>query len=115
MREAVHHLLITGVVLLVASMPSCVSRGTEGGGAAAGGAAGEQPVNAVAEQEPAYHVDQDRCIGCGNCAVAAPDAYEIDEQTGKARVKAGASEEDLKRGAEACPQGAIVTPDEAEE
>ncbi len=31
-------------------------------------------------------VDEDRCVGSGDCALVAPPAFEVDEDSGIARV-----------------------------
>lgn len=52
-------------------------------------------------------VDPKLCIGSSNCVEEAPAAFELNEQ-GLARVLGGAvSEEELLRGARACPVSAI--------
>jgi len=60
-------------------------------------------------------VDQERCIGCGSCAVLAPDAFVVDPNQGKAKVKAGWEKvpfEDLRRVRDACPVQAIIIEEE---
>ncbi len=55
-------------------------------------------------------VDADRCVGSGDCALAAPDAFEVDDDAAQARVLPGAATADaalLQRAAYACPTGAI--------
>lgn len=49
-----------------------------------------------------------RCIGCGRCVAAAPEAFAINPQTGKAEIKAGAPADAIARGVRACPVGAIA-------
>ena len=59
-------------------------------------------------------VDANRCVGSGDCATVAPTAFEVDEETGLARVlPAGASTDPvrLQRAAHACPTGAIALPE----
>jgi ferredoxin len=52
-------------------------------------------------------IDTNTCIGSSNCAEEAPDAYEVDEH-GIARLRRPlAPDEDLLRGAQACPVDAI--------
>lgn len=56
-------------------------------------------------------IDQQKCVGCGSCAVAAPNAFVLDSNVGKAKVKEGwekVSAEDLHRACAACPVQAIV-------
>ncbi len=62
---------------------------------------------AVTDKSAAY-VDTSKCIGCSKCVKVAPEAFELDADTGKAEIKDGASEEAIARGAEACPVGAVV-------
>ncbi len=54
-------------------------------------------------------VDQDLCVGSGNCEATAPAVFEVKE--GKSHVKMGQvpkEQEDLvKTAAEGCPSGAI--------
>ena len=38
----------------------------------------------------------EKCIGCGACASIDPDKWEIDEITGKARLKESSSSKDEK-------------------
>jgi ferredoxin len=55
-------------------------------------------------------VDEGRCVGSGDCALAAPDAFEVDDDAALARVLPGAAHADpgvLQRAAYACPTGAI--------
>jgi ferredoxin len=54
-------------------------------------------------------VDKEKCIGCGTCAMLAPDAFELDENY-KARVKNGADLDapEVKQAAESCPVAAIT-------
>lgn len=51
-------------------------------------------------------IDRTICCGTSNCGEAAPDAYEIDDEA-RPHVRAGASDEDLLTGAQACPMSAI--------
>lgn len=60
----------------------------------------EQPVS----------VDQDRCVGSGDCAYVAPTAFEVDDGAGLARVLPGAIDTDrklLERAEHSCPTRAI--------
>ena len=52
-------------------------------------------------------VDQERCIGCVRCVNVAPEAFEMDPETGKARVIEGAPAESIEHGARACPVDAV--------
>jgi len=52
-------------------------------------------------------VNADRCIGCGKCVRVAPEAFEINPETGKAEIRDGAPQDAVERGAQACPVGAI--------
>ena len=56
-------------------------------------------------------IDEDACIGCGNCAEVCPAVFHLNEETGKAEVMdeeacefAGCCE----AAAENCPQAAIT-------
>lgn len=53
-------------------------------------------------------VDQNLCIGCGNCQAIAPKAFEL--KKGKSSVKKTwkqESEENIRAAKEGCPVGAI--------
>ena len=55
-------------------------------------------------------VDETRCVGSGDCALAAPHAFEVDDDVALARVLPGAETADraeLQRAAYTCPTGAI--------
>jgi ferredoxin len=59
-------------------------------------------------------VDGNRCVGSGDCATVAPTAFEVDEETGLARVLPGAVSTDrarLERAAHSCPTVAIALTD----
>ena len=61
-------------------------------------------------------VDPGRCVGSGDCAVTAPEAFEVDEDAALARVLPGAEAADpavLRRAAYACPTLAISVAPEA--
>jgi ferredoxin len=51
-------------------------------------------------------IDSRLCVGTSNCAEAAPSAYEMDDRSAPHPL-AGASDDGLLAGAEACPVGAI--------
>lgn len=51
-------------------------------------------------------IDRALCVGTSNCAEAAPEAYEMDEDCVPHAAEA-AAEAALLAGAEACPVGAI--------
>lgn len=60
-------------------------------------------------------VDENRCVGSGDCANVAPQAFEVDEDAGLARVLPGAAQADrplLERAAHSCPTVAIALTDE---
>ncbi len=54
-------------------------------------------------------VDQDACIGSGNCEATAPDVFEVKD--GKSRVKVGTvpkeQEDKVEEAVKGCPAGAI--------
>ncbi len=55
-------------------------------------------------------VDEGRCVGSGDCALAAPHVFEVDDDAALARVLPGAATADpadLQRAAYTCPTGAI--------
>ena len=56
-------------------------------------------------------IDQEGCIGCGSCAVLAPDAFELNTSKVKAEVRKGwekVSPENLRRACEVCPVQAVT-------
>ena len=56
-------------------------------------------------------VDEGRCVGSGDCALAAPEAFEVDDDRALARVLPGADSADpadLRRAAHTCPTMAIT-------
>lgn len=62
-------------------------------------------------QRTVARVDENRCVGSGDCAAVAPAAFEVDEETGLARVLPGGASTDpaqLERAAHSCPTGAIA-------
>ncbi len=52
-------------------------------------------------------VDKNLCIGCGACAATCPEVFEIDEESGKAKVKAQKDLPCVKNAIEGCPVKAI--------
>ncbi|HEX5617468.1 MAG TPA: ferredoxin [Solirubrobacteraceae bacterium] len=50
-------------------------------------------------------IDDHACLGHGDCAVVAPDAFRVDDL---AVVVGPASDEQLLEAARACPAGAIL-------
>ncbi len=59
------------------------------------------------DAEACATVNSDRCIGCAKCVRVAPEAYQMNPQTGKAEIKPGAPADAIQRGAKVCPVGAI--------
>ncbi len=61
---------------------------------------------------PRYAVAIDRrtCVGTTNCAESAPGAYRVDEQC-RPHAVAGAPDDEVVAGAEACPVCAIIVTD----
>lgn len=59
-------------------------------------------------------VDEEKCIGCGNCAEICPSVFFLDEVTGKSRVidpDACDFQGCCEAAAENCPAGAIMLED----
>jgi len=52
-------------------------------------------------------IDRKVCVGTSNCAEEAPRAYEMDDRASP-HARPGATDDDILRGAEACPVGAIT-------
>jgi len=50
----------------------------------------------------------DKCVGCGRCVAAAPEAFAWDETNRKASVKPDAPAAGIEAGIAACPVDAIV-------
>jgi ferredoxin len=70
----------------------------------------------VTADTPLATVDLDRCVGSGDCAMALPQAFALDDGDGLARVLDGAAAVDpklLRRAAANCPSGAISVEEEA--
>jgi ferredoxin len=66
---------------------------------------------------PRVTVDLDRCVGSGDCAMALPQAFALDDADGLARVLDGAASVDpalLRRAAANCPSAAIGVEEDAE-
>lgn len=54
-------------------------------------------------------VDAEKCIGCGACVSACPEAFEIDDTTHKSVAKAGAENAPcIDEGVDICPVEAIT-------
>ena len=54
-------------------------------------------------------VDEDSCIGCGNCAMASPATFKMLQSTGRARAYAQASDKDgsIDAAIQSCPVDCI--------
>ena len=50
-------------------------------------------------------VDEEKCIGCGTCAIVCPDCFVIEENM--AKVKEECKECDSAEAKSSCPVGAI--------
>jgi ferredoxin len=61
----------------------------------------------AADDGPDAAIDEERCIGCARCVNVAPEAFEMNPDSGKAEVVEGAPQEAIERGAAACPVDAI--------
>ena len=55
-------------------------------------------------------IDQNKCLGCGNCVFLDPDTFELDPESGKVRVKKQSknSSEKTKQAIASCPVQAIL-------
>lgn len=58
----------------------------------------------------AVTIDKDKCIGCGVCVSMLDTVFSMDDDQGIATVASpdGASEDDIREVAEACPVEAIT-------
>ena len=54
-------------------------------------------------------VDPDKCVGCGRCVAAAPEAFAWDETRRVATVKPDAPAAAVERGIKACPVDGAIT------
>lgn len=54
-------------------------------------------------------VNQEECIGCGNCAELCPTVFQLDEQTEKSQVimPTGGPEDCIEDAIDQCPVSAI--------
>lgn len=59
-------------------------------------------------------IDQDLCIGCNTCALMAPETYELDGETYKAKVikQPETITDEVKTVVDSCPVAAISIVDE---
>jgi ferredoxin len=59
-------------------------------------------------------VDRELCIGVGNCVVAAPRVFKLDQQNKAVAAEASlADEQTLWDAAQSCPENAIILEDDA--
>jgi ferredoxin len=69
----------------------------------------QKTINVIGGYTMKVTVDQDECIGSGNCEAIAPDIFEV--RDGKSHVKTanvpGNQEEKVKKAEKECPSGAI--------
>lgn len=66
-------------------------------------------IQSIVEDEMQVTVDQDTCIGSGNCQATCPEVFEV--RDGKSHVKVGTVPEDLeskvREAVDGCPVQAI--------
>lgn len=61
-------------------------------------------------------VDEDECIGCGDCAEQAPNTFEVnDDNVARVINPAGDDEETVVEAAKACPVEAVIVTNAAGE
>jgi len=70
--------------------------------------AGTEQCSSCASEQSKAHVDASKCVGCAKCVKVAPEAFEMDKDSGKAKIKKDAPAEAIARGAAVCPVGAVV-------
>ena len=59
-------------------------------------------------------VDRELCIGIGNCVVAAPKVFKLDQQNKAVAAETSSVEEQaLWDAAQSCPENAIILEDDA--
>lgn len=58
-------------------------------------------------------IDEDECIGCGECAEAAPGTFEVnDDNMAEIKDPAGDDEDTIVEAAKNCPVEAIIVTDD---
>jgi len=61
-------------------------------------------------------IDEDECIGCGECAESAPNTFEVnDDNIVEVKNPGGDDEETIIEAAKACPVEAIAITNDAGE
>jgi ferredoxin len=61
-------------------------------------------------------VDEDECIGCGECAESAPNTFEVnDDNIVEVKDPGGDDEDTIVEAAKACPTEALIVTNDAGE
>lgn len=53
------------------------------------------------------NIDTNKCVGCGRCTEICPDAFKLNEITGKAEIINSSREDCIKKASDQCPIEAI--------
>ena len=55
------------------------------------------------------YIDEEACVGCESCVELAPAVFQMDDDSGKAKVvnAEGASEDEIQEAIDTCPSEAI--------
>ena len=55
------------------------------------------------------HIDEDECIGCGSCEEICPEVFQLNSDSGKAKVikPEGGPEDFMEEAIESCPVSCI--------
>lgn len=99
------------IIALAATVALVVVAGVSYTGSAPGVATSAADAQALDEMGEGCKakVDPDKCVGCGRCVKAAPEAFAWDEANHVAKVKPDAPAAAVERGIKACPIDGAIT------